>query len=261
MTRGGSHEDPSRGAMDDTALDDSAMNEAALDDTGGLVDDDIEVLEAVVAEDLRERYRRQLLDSIGGWSGTIVTAVPPLVFVLGNSFFGLRVAILAALGAAALMATYRVIRKQPLQQALTGLVGVAFAAFIAWRTGEAKSYFLVGIITSFGYAAAFGISILMRRPLVGLLWEFMEPSPVKDRPWYRVPTLLRAYTLATLAGFVLFLSRAVVQQTLFAHDATGWLAAARLGMGYPLYIAVVGFAFWVCRRAHRRVEAELEPAA
>lgn len=210
-----------------------------------------EQAEEQVEEDLRERYRQQVMSTIGGWSGMVITAVPPLVFVIVNALAGLRPAIFAAIGAGAVVALYRAVRKQPLQQAATGLVGVAFAAFIAWRTGQARGYFLVGIVTSFGYAAAFGISLLLRKPLVGYVWEFLEPSPRRDVPWQREPLLLRAYSWATFAGFLLFAARAAVQTSLFASDHTGWLAVARLGMGYPLYIGVLGFAFWVCRRAHR----------
>jgi hypothetical protein len=211
-----------------------------------------------VEEDLRERYRQQVMSAIGGWSGMVITAVPPLVFVLVNTLTGLRPAIYAALGAGAAVAAYRAARKQPLQQAVTGLVGVAFAAFIAWRTGEARGYFLVGIVTSFGYAAAFGISLILRKPLVGYVWEFLEPSPRREVPWPREPILLRAYSWATFAGFGLFAARAAVQTSLFASDQTGWLGVARLGMGYPMYIAVLAFAFWVCRRAHRALEDQVE---
>jgi hypothetical protein len=40
---------------------------------------------------------------------------------------------------------------------------------------------------------------------------------------------------------------------LFRHNATGWLAFARISMGYPLYIAAVGFGFWIVTRARRRI--------
>ncbi|MCW2604269.1 MAG: hypothetical protein JWN61_2404 [Pseudonocardiales bacterium] len=211
-----------------------------------------------VEEDLREKYRQQVMSAIGGWSGMVITAVPPLVFVIVNTLAGLRPGIFAALGAGAAVALYRAVRKQPLQQAATGLAGVAFAAFIAWRTGEARGYFLVGIVTSFGYAAAFGISLIVRKPLVGYVWDFLEPSPRREVPWLREPILLRAYSWATFAGFLLFAARAAVQTSLFASDRTGWLAVARLGMGYPMYIAVLAFAFWVCRRAHRALEDQVE---
>jgi hypothetical protein len=203
--------------------------------------------------DLRETYRKQMLDSIGGWTGTVITAIPPVVFVVVNAITDLRPAIFAAIGSAVVLAAYRLIRRQSVQQALTGLFAVVVAAVIAARTGQARGYFLLGIWSSFAYAAAFGVSALVRRPIVGLLWEFLEPTPGDDRPWYKRRVLLRAYDLATLAAFVVFLARGVVQLALFRHNATGWLAFARIAMGYPLYIAAVGFGFWVVTRAQRRV--------
>ena len=207
------------------------------------------------APQFAERYREQMRASIGGWSGTIVTAVPTVVFIAVNAFAGLKPAVLAAVASAVLAAIYRLARKQPVQHAVSSLLGVVVAALIAARSGEARDYFLLGIITSFGYAAVFAVSILIRRPLVGVLWEFLDPTPTGGAGWRRTPALMRAYDVATAAGFLLFLSRAVVQQSLFLHDATGWLAAARLGMGYPLYVAALGFAFWICRRAQRGVRA------
>jgi hypothetical protein len=46
-----------------------------------------------------------------------------------------------------------------------------------------------------------------------------------------------------------------VQLALFDRNATGWLAFARIAMGYPLYIAAVGFGFWIVTRARRRIAA------
>jgi hypothetical protein len=204
--------------------------------------------------ELRETYRKQMLDSIGGWTGTVITAIPPVVFVVVNAIAGLHPAIIAAVGSAVALAVYRLVRRQSVQQALTGLFAVVVAAIIAARTGQARGYFLLGIWSSFAYAAAFGISAIVRRPVVGLMWEFLDPTPGGgDEPWYRRRTLLRAYDLATLAATVVFLARGLVQLALFRHNATGWLAFARISMGYPLYIAAVGFGFWIVTRARRRI--------
>lgn len=210
--------------------------------------------------DLRETYRRQVLDSIGGWSGTVITAIPPVVFVVVNAIAGLRPAIIAAIATAVALAGYRLARRQSTQQALTGLFGVVVAALIAARTGQARGYFLLGIWSSFAYGAVFAVSILVRRPLVGLLWEFLDPSPEPDqpappRPWYRRRRLLRAYSWATLGATAVFLARGFVQLTLFRHNATGWLAFARVSMGFPLWLLAVGFGFWVVRRARRQEAA------
>lgn len=208
--------------------------------------------------DLRETYRKQLLEGIGGWTGTIITAIPPVVFVVVNAITQLRPAIIAAVATAVALAGYRLARKQPTQQAISGLFAVVVAALIAARTGQARGYFLLGIWTSLLYAVPFAVSLIVRRPLVGLLWEFLDPTPGPGA-WYRRKPLLRAYGWATLAATVVFLARGLVQWKLYGENRTGWLAFARVAMGYPLWIAAVGFAFVVVTRARSRLAVtELE---
>jgi hypothetical protein len=203
----------------------------------------------------REALRRQMIAGIGGWTGALITAIPTAVFVVVNVAAGLRWAVLAAVASALLLTGYRFARKQPIQQALSGLFGVVIAALIAARTGQARGYFLFGIWTSFAYAVPFGLSVLVRRPLVGLIWEFLDPTPTAgpSRPWHRRRPLLFAYTWATLAATAVFLARGIVQWRLYGANATGWLAFARIAMGYPLFIAAVGFSFFVVARARRRI--------
>lgn len=206
-------------------------------------------------DDLRNRTRQQLLDSLGGWSGTVVAAIPPVVFVIANAISGLRQAIIAALISGVLVAAYRLVRRQPLQQAVTGLFTVAVAAAIAARTGQARGFFLVGIVGAVAYAVVFAASLLVRRPLVGLIWEFLDPSPLPEgQRWHRVKVLRRAYDIATCAALAMFAARAVVQLSLFKDNRTGLLAVAKIAMGFPLYIAVIGVCFWVVRRARRTLE-------
>jgi Protein of unknown function (DUF3159) len=205
--------------------------------------------------DVRETVRQQLITSIGGWTGALITAVPTAVFIIVNVAGTLRVAIAAAVGSAVLLAGYRLVRRQSIQQAISGLFGVLLAALIAARTGQARGYFLLGIWTSFLYAVPFGVSVIVRRPLVGVLWEFLDPSPPAedDRPWHKRRVLLVAYTWATLAATAVFLSRGIVQAALYHRNDTGWLAFARIAMSYPLFIAAVGFSFLVVGRARRRL--------
>lgn len=211
-------------------------------------------------DSLRETYRTQLRAGIGGWSGTAITALPTVVFVVVNAVASLRSAIYAALATGILLAGYRLVRRQSAQQAIGGLIGVAVAAAIAARTGQARGYFLVGIWTSFAYAVPFAVSVLVRRPLIGLLWEFLDPTPGVSR-WYRCRPLLGAYAVATLFGTAVFLARGIVQLVLYGHHATGWLAVAKIAMGYPLYLAAVAGGYWVVRRARLRVSPPPPPAA
>ncbi|WP_375490899.1 DUF3159 domain-containing protein [uncultured Jatrophihabitans sp.] len=213
------------------------------------------------AESMRENYRRQLIDGIGGWTGALITAIPTTVFVIVNVTAGLRPAVIAAVASALVLTAYRFLRKQSVQQALSGLLGVAVGAFIAARTGQARGYFLLGIWTSFAYAVPFAVSLVVRRPLVGVLWEFLDPTPDRrgdDAPrWHRRRPLLVAYSWATLAATVVFLARGIVQLALYGENSTGWLAFARIAMGYPLFVLAAGVSFLVIRRARHR----LQPAA
>ncbi len=223
--------------------------------------------------------RQQMIDGFGGWSGMAIAALPTVVFVVVNVVNTLRAAVIAAVATALVLMGYRLARRQSLQQAASGLFGVVIAAAIAARTGQARGYFLVGIWSSFAYGAAFLISMVLRRPLVGVIWEFLDPTPTTGagtvhsaivlsrgdgelagtapdqnvQPWHRRPILARAYLVATAAATLVFALRAVVQLSLFRHNSTGWLAVARLAMGYPLTIAAIGFAVLVVRRARARL--------
>jgi hypothetical protein len=211
--------------------------------------------------DLRETARTQLLESIGGWQGMLIAALPPIVFVVVNAASGLRPAIIGAVATAVALTAYRLARKQSIQQVLSGLFGVLVAALIAARTGQARGYFLLGIWQSFVYAVPFALSLVLRRPLVGVLWEFLDPTlGGEGEPWHRRRGLLGAYVVATLIVTALFLARGIVQATLYGANSTGWLAFARITMGYPLSIVAFGGAYWLVRRARSRASADLASA-
>ena len=79
--------------------------------------------------------------------GMLDSGLPVVVFVVVNVVAGLGWAIGAALGAGVLIATIRLVRHRPVTQAISGLIGVGVAAFIAYKLGSARGYFLVGIWT------------------------------------------------------------------------------------------------------------------
>ena len=222
---------------------------------------------------VREQMRQQMLTGFGGVSGMVISAVPTVVFIAVNAISTLRIAVVAAVASALALTGYRLARHQSVQQALSGLFGVLLAAVIAGRTGQARGYFLVGIWSSALYGAVFLGSLLVRRPLVGAVWEFLDPTPAPPPtttgdppglPWRRRPHLAKAYYWATAAGTAVFAARAVVQGSLFEKNATGWLAVTRIAMGYPLTIAAAGFGWFVVRRARRRLVEQagvVDPAA
>ena len=196
-----------------------------------------------------ERRPPLLVESIGGWRGLFDSGLPVVVFVAANAIGGLTTAIWSAIGCAAVLLVVRLLRRQTVQQAVSGFLGVALAAYIASRTGEAKGFFLLGIWASFGYAALFLGSVLIRWPLVGVVWEYVDGGGGR---WRRDRALLRVYTWTTFVWIAVFLSRGLVQRLLYDDDRTGWLAFARLAMGYPLTIGALAVTIIAVRRVRHR---------
>jgi hypothetical protein len=195
-----------------------------------------------------EGAKPSLLEQMGGLPGIAASTVPVVVFVVTNIMFELRPAILAALVAAVAVTGWRVARRQPLQPAVSGFFGVAIAAYFAYRAGEARAFYLPGLIYSGLCGLAFLVSAVVRWPLAGVIWHGLNGD---GQGWRRDPRLLRAYTWATLLWALVFAARVVVQGLLYRYDEETWLGIARLAMGYPLVgVALLG-TVWAVRRAGR----------
>ncbi len=175
-------------------------------------------------------------EQMGGPMGMIDSGLPVVVFVLVELLAGLGWGIAAALTAGVLIAIFRLIRRKPVTQAIGGLFAVGVAAFIAARTHSAKGYFLFGIWSYVFYGGVLLISILVRWPLIGALWEGVNG---RGAAWRRDKRLVHRYDWATVVWVVVFGARFAVQNQLYAHDQVGWLATARLLMGYPVYLLAV----------------------
>jgi len=192
-----------------------------------------------------------LLEQMGGVSGLAYSAIPIVLFVVVNSLAGLTTAIWAAIGVAIGIAVFRLVRKEPVQPAISGVLGVAVCSFIAYRSGDAKGFFLLGIWTSLLYGGVFLLSVVVRWPLVGVAWSALNSQGFG---WRRQRRAMLGYDVATLAWTAVFAAKFVVQQWLYAADETGWLAVARIAMGYPLTgLALLG-TVWAIRRAGREAE-------
>lgn len=211
-----------------------------------------EVQAAVPAEEERpERSMPTLMEQMGGIAGIVASTIPIAVFVVANVLFDLKPALVAAIVAAVLVAIVRIARRQPLQPAISGFIGVGVCAFIAYRTGEARGFYLPGLLYSAVLGLAFLVSILVRRPLAGVIWHGINGH---GQAWRKNPRMLAAYSWASALWTVVFAARVVVQGWLYNADAATALGIARLAMGYPLFgVAILGTVLAV-RRAERPVE-------
>ncbi len=186
----------------------------------------------------------------GGLTGLIQSSLPPTVLVITNSWWGVYPAIAAAVGAGVLVTLLRAVRRQPLRPAFGGFIGVAVAGFLAARSGEARDFFLADIWWYFVASVVLTVSIVLRRPLVGVVWSAMQGVGMwwrHDRP------SRRRYNIATAVLAAVFAARFVVLQRLYEHNEVGWLTVSKIAMNYPLWAAALVVIVWAVRRAdHRR---------
>lgn len=180
--------------------------------------------------------RPTMLDQMGGPAGMIDSGLPVVVFVIVNVMAGLRPAIIAALAAGVLIAVLRLVRRKPVTQAIGGLFAVGVAAYFAHRVGSARGFFLFGIWTALLYGGVLLASVVVRWPLIGVLWESLNG---RGSAWRADRRLRRRYDAATLVWVGVFASRYVVKEWLYDHDEVGWLGFAHIAMGYPLFLVAI----------------------
>ncbi len=186
--------------------------------------------------------------AIGGWRGMIDSGLPSVVFILAYMVDGrqLRPALIAALGTGAVILVLRLIRREPLTQVLAGFAGVAISAWVSARSGQAKDFFLWGLIVNVAYGSAFLISLAVRWPLMGVVVGTFMGDPTG---WRKDPQLRRTFAAATWVWVLLFGSRILVQVPLYLAGWVEALGTAKIIMGWPLFL----FAAYVTYRLLRPV--------
>lgn len=237
--------------------------------------------------------RRLVLEQLGGWRGMVDASLPTVAFVVGDLAGGLRAGIWAAVASALVVFGLRLVRRQSVQQAFSGLFAVAVAVALAAASGQARDYFLFGILRNVAVGVVLVGSIPVRWPLIGVLAEFLAPShlgtmadhslwalrrrgsgaaapdaadggpgeePVPERHWREDPRLLRAYGWLTLLWGGTFLLRGLVSWLLYQQNAVGLLGTASLVLGLPVTAVELAVTLWVVARLHRHRRAR-PPAA
>ena len=208
----------------------------------------------------------QVSEQLGGVRGLIESSLPVLVFVLLNvllsaSFVGLekRTALYWAIGGSVFSAVaiggYRLSRKQPVRHAVNGVFGIAIGAYLAYRSGNARDFYLPGILLTLGQVAVCLVSVAFRKPLIGYVWGVLANGGKHD--WLQHPKLLRTFQWLTLVWAGSLFIRAGVQGWLYLADEANAIGIVRVLISWPIYAATFAYTVW----AVRRVTHPAHPAA
>ena len=197
-----------------------------------------------VSEEHEER--EHLLHALGGRHGIADSSLPGLAFVIAYTASGqdLNAAIWTAVALGVVMFAIRLLRRETLQFAIAGFVGVAIAAFIANQTGRAEDFFLPGLFLNVAYGSAWAISILVRWPLLGVI---VGPLTGDDMEWRKDPEKLRLYSRASWIWVALFAVRLAVQLPLYFADELVALGVAKTAMGFPVFALAAWLSYLVLR--------------
>lgn len=204
----------------------------------------VDTVEAVV--------RRQLTKALGGKRGTVEAAVPTAAFAIAwMATHQLELALGVSIGAAVVLLVARLVQRQTLQFVLTSMIGIAVAAFFALRSGKAEDAFLPGIMYNAVVAAAVIFSIIVRWPFIGFLIGSVTGDPTG---WRKDPAILQLCTKLTWLFVLPNVIRVAVQWPIYLTGNVGLLAAAKIALGWPLFVGALALMLAVLARGHTPLE-------
>ena len=209
---------------------------------------------AVSDDERLAAYKESILANFGGKRGLTEAGLPSIVFiVVYTATTSLNTSLWSAVAVAAVMTVVRIAQKDKLQHALSGLFGVIMCAAFAKYTGQAKNFYLPGVLLNVGECVLFSVSALVRWPVVGVV---IGPITGEMMAWREHPERLRVFTISTWLLAAMFALRVVIEVPLYLANELTALGAAKVVLGYPLYIAVV----FVCWRIIKKAPLPAQPS-
>ncbi|MEW1905458.1 DUF3159 domain-containing protein [Streptomyces sp. NPDC057242] len=176
----------------------------------------------------KEVTEAALFEAFGGLRGMVETVVPGLLFVtIFTINKNLQISAIAALAVSLVLVAVRLIRRDTVKHAFSGVFGVAFGVVFAMMTGNAKDFYLPGMLYTLGLALAYIVTAIAGVPLIGLI---LGPVFKENLSWRtRNPGRKKAYTKASWAwGLILLGKCAVLFPLYWWADPTrfGWVSVA-----------------------------------
>lgn len=194
--------------------------------------------------------RKSLLDALGGVRGIVESVLPGIVFLVWYSLTkDPKQSALAPIAVAVIFLLVRLVRKEALMPAMSGLLAVGVCGAAALFTGRGETYFLPGFFVNGAWILALLASLLVKWPLLGVILGLIRGD---IKAWRADRLLFRAAVATTILWLVMFVARLGVQLPMYFTGNVEALGTARLVMGIPLYALVVVVTWRVLAAAMRR---------
>ena len=189
----------------------------------------------------------KVLNALGGTRGLIDSGLPSLVFLIVFNISGkdVNAALYAAVALSIVLTLLRLLKRETIQHAFSGLIGVGICALISKRTGNAADFYLPGLWINAGYGLLYAITNLVKWPILGVM---LGPILGENLLWRKDPARLNAYIKAGWLWVAMFAARLIVQYPLYKSGNINILGTARLLMGYPLFILTAWGTWQILRK-------------
>ena len=201
-------------------------------------------------------------EAVGGVRGAIESVLPGLAFVLVfviTRNLGLTVIIAAAISLVSVVV--RLIERQQVRSALTGVLSIVVCLVWAWVSKDAKNFYLPGFLTNAFWILILLVSLLVKIPGIGAVVELIHTT-IGDgvrtwlASWRKDSKLVHAYVITTWVWIGMFAARLLVQVPLYLGNSVGFLGTARLVMGVPLFALTIWISWVFISPQIRRVDFE-----
>lgn len=201
---------------------------------------------------VEEVIRHRLSAALGGWRGSLETALPTLAFVVAwVARNDLRTAVVAAVAVTVVLAVVRLAQRQSVKFVLQAVVPTVVAAVFALRSGRAEDAFLPGILWNAVMGVVAVVSVATRWPLVGFMVAAGDPDLAEDPlGWRRDRGLVRVCQRLTLVLVAIFAIRLAVMVPLYLAGAVAALGVAKIVLGWPLWLGAVAVMGVLLVRGH-----------
>ncbi|WP_299539825.1 DUF3159 domain-containing protein [uncultured Streptomyces sp.] len=179
-----------------------------------------------------------LFEAFGGVRGMVETVLPGLLFVtIFTINKDLKSSAIAALAISLVLVVVRLVRKDTVKHAFSGVFGVAFGVVFAMMTGNAKDFYLPGMLYTLGLALAYLVTTLAGVPLLGLI---LGPVFKENLSWRtRNPGRKKAYARASYAWGLILLAKCAILFPLYWWADTAQLGWVLVALKIPPFLLAV----------------------
>jgi hypothetical protein len=211
------------------------------------------------ADDARAATEAALFEAFGGVRGMVETVLPGLLFVTIYTINkDLHWSAIAALAVSLLLVVVRLAMRDTVKHAFSGVFGVAFGVVFAMMTGNAKDFYLPGMLYTLGLALAYIVTTLCGVPLLGLI---LGPVFKENLSWRtRNPGRKKAYSKASWAWGLILLGKCAILFPLYWWANTAQLGWVLVALKIPPFLLAVWLTWVFLAKAPAPIDvfAEME---